>query len=502
VAQNTNPYESALQHPPAGTVSFNGTRLDVNVNDLIQTMGRRTPDYTVAQRRFRFAFILVVPQGSTPDTTQIEAYRQQFAQYYATAADGNAAADTNLSRSMKLSLYPAAGVVAGTSATATLTLKTAPAAELAVALQTQYGRATLPASVTIPAGAITASFTVKGVTTGVEEVTATPAGGYETAFASVQVADPSTLKLATVSGDNQPSPTGGPLPNPVVVRLTDINNLSYIGAPIAASASAGGSVTPSSVATDAQGQASFLWTPGSAGASQLTLTLDQSAPAVNVTVSLGAAAPAITLVENAASGAAGVAAGSLVSIEGLNLAGGHGSQGSPQGDWPYSLGGVSVGLGGTPLQLFFVSDTKIGVYAPADLADGAAALTVTTPSGNATATVNVAALQPAIFPGGVLLAGTPASATTTAVHAGDYIEIYGTGLGPTTSYLGLQQTVTIPTVFVGPTPAAILFSGLAPGFLGLNQVDVKVPSGLAPGPQPVMISVNGLSSNTVNILVQ
>ena len=66
------------------------------------------------------------------------------------------------------------------------------AADLTVAFQAPNGNAKLPASVTIPAGASSASFPVSGLRAGVEEVTAVPGDAtYETAFARVQVADAS-----------------------------------------------------------------------------------------------------------------------------------------------------------------------------------------------------------------------------------------------------------------------------------------------------------------------
>ena len=67
---------------------------------------------------------------------------------------------------------------------------------------------------------------------------------YETAFARVQVADASLIKLIAVSGDHQIATSAGQLPDPIVVRLTDVNNLPYPGARIAATASAGSGVTP------------------------------------------------------------------------------------------------------------------------------------------------------------------------------------------------------------------------------------------------------------------
>jgi uncharacterized protein (TIGR03437 family) len=35
---------------------------------------------------------------------------------------------------------------------------------------------------------------------------------------------------------------------------------------------------------------------------------------------------------------------------------------------------------------------------------------------------------------------------------------------------------------------------LAPGYVGLYQVNIQVPSGLSSGPQPIIISVGGQSS--------
>jgi uncharacterized protein (TIGR03437 family) len=50
--------------------------------------------------------------------------------------------------------------------------------------------------------------------------------------------------------------------------------------------------------------------------------------------------------------------------------------------------------------------------------------------------------------------------------------------------------------------ASISFSGLAPGFVGLYQINVEVPSGLKTGNQPVVVEVAGASSNSVLLPVQ
>ena len=252
-----NPSVSPLGHPQTN-VSFTGTRLNISANDVAKAMGRRTPDYTVAQHRFRFGFILLVARGTSDadladSLKQIDTYREQFVAAYSKFSDNLATAETTLNRSLRLSLFPAAGIVAGGSATATLSVQTPPTTDLVVRLTAPKSLAQVPAQVVIPAGASSATFTVTGAAAGVEELFATPSDTlYETAYARVQVAAPSLLTLRTISSD----PSG-----PIVVRLTDVNGLAYPGARIAASATSG-SVTPPVAIADAAGDAHFQWTPG------------------------------------------------------------------------------------------------------------------------------------------------------------------------------------------------------------------------------------------------
>jgi uncharacterized protein (TIGR03437 family) len=103
---------------------------------------------------------------------------------------------------------------------------------------------------------------------------------------------------------------------------------------------------------------------------------------------------------------------------------------------------------------------------------------------------------------------------------GDYLVIYATGLGLTTpngdpNGKGLStgvappadgsvlyQTPTLPTVTIGGIAAKVLFSGLAPGFPGLYQVDVQVPNGVTNGDDiPVVITI-GTASDTATISIQ
>jgi uncharacterized protein (TIGR03437 family) len=493
-----------LNWHPLRNYPFDGTRRDISVNEVIGMAGRRTPDYTVSQRRFRFAFILVTAANTDPsaaDLAKVDGFRRQFESFFPQASSGNGVADASLKRSMKLSVFPAAGVVPDSTAPASLTLETPAASDLTIQLQAPHGFAAVPASVRIPAGARTAAFSVTGVRPGVEELSAVPSdSAYETAAARIQVADASLLNLVAVSGDRQVAQSADPLPDPVVVRLTDANNLAYAGARIAATASAGGAVSPAETVTDSRGQASFRWTPGSSPTNQLQMAVS-SLPSVRLTLNAGSAVPVVTSIVNAASFETGISPGGLAALGGVNLAGG--ATTSASYPWPVSLAGVRLLAGATALPLIYVSDTQINFYVPQSVATGTVTLTLVTPSGaTAAASVLSSVLQPGIFPGAILRAGTTVNATATPVHAGDYIEIYSTGLGPTQAKGGLQQTSVVPTVFIGATPVVPLYSGLVPGLEGLYQVNVRIPDGLTPGDQPVMLSAHLAHSNAVTIKVQ
>jgi uncharacterized protein (TIGR03437 family) len=91
------------------------------------------------------------------------------------------------------------------------------------------------------------------------------------------------------------------------------------------------------------------------------------------------------------------------------------------------------------------------------------------------------------------------------------VVLYCTGLGAVTpagvtgalaSSTTLSRTNLSPTVTVGTTTANVAFSGLAPALVGLYQINFTVPDSTPSGSASVVVSMNGVASNTAKLPVQ
>jgi len=233
------------------------------------------------------------------------------------------------------------------------------------------------------------------------------------------------------------------------------------------------------------------------------------------------------MVNGATFGTQPPAAGSIVSLFGTNLA--LSAASAQTAPLPTTLAGTTVQLNGIAAPLFYASPTQMNLQIPWQLAGQTQASVVVSVSGVASApqTVNLSAYSPGIFTvsqtgsgqGAVLIAGSAAVAAPTGVVPGarpanrqEYISIYCTGLGPVSNAPAsgakaldspLSSTSTLPTVTVGGLPAVVTFSGLAPSFVGLYQVNAQVPDTVVPGDAvPLTLSIGGAVSNTVTIAIR
>ncbi|MBI4464853.1 MAG: choice-of-anchor D domain-containing protein [Acidobacteria bacterium] len=223
-------------------------------------------------------------------------------------------------------------------------------------------------------------------------------------------------------------------------------------------------------------------------------------------------------VVNGASFAAGaaVAPGSVASAFGSNLA-------------PSAAGSLTVRMNEVNAPVFAGTSTQVNFQVPWERSGATQADMIVTVDGVTSSPVSVplAALAPGLFStnssgsgqGVILIANTPYVAAPVGmfpgsrpVNRGGYISIYCTGLGPVTNQPAtgvkasgdpLSFTTATPLVSVGGVPASVVFSGLAPDYFGLYQVNVQVPEAAPTGNAvPIALTIGGVTSNTVTIAVQ
>ena len=173
------------------------------------------------------------------------------------------------------------------------------------------------------------------------------------------------------------------------------------------------------------------------------------------------------------------------------------------------LAGVSVRIGGQDAPLYFVGPGQINAQVPFEVSTGDSVPVAITVDGLLTAPQNylIAAGQPGIFISGenaaILDASFQLVTAQNPARPGDTIQIFCTGLGavdvavetgaPAPSFSMVQLPVTVT---IGGIDAPVVFQGLAPNFVGLYQVNVVVPAGVAPGDAvPLVLTQDGIVAN-------
>ncbi len=233
-----------------------------------------------------------------------------------------------------------------------------------------------------------------------------------------------------------------------------------------------------------------------------------------------AAAPLFTgdAVVNAASGAAVLSPGAAASVFAANLDVAPTSAASLP--LPWRLAGAEVLLNGDPAPLFFVGPGQANFLVPFGGGGEVEVSIRVRGTVSAPVTVPLRAASPGVFAltqsgtgqGAVLIGGTGVVADRNRpARRGDVVEIYATGLGAVTDAPAaghaaptgrLVETLSRPVVRLGGLVQEVLFAGLAPGLVGVHQVNVRVgveaPAGDAVA---LTIEIAGERSNTVTIAV-
>jgi uncharacterized protein (TIGR03437 family) len=278
------------------------------------------------------------------------------------------------------------------------------------------------------------------------------------------------------------------------------------------------------------------WNPHGAATTQVTISVQaqETQPALqgssqiggvltpNPTVPIVSAGGVVSAASNAAHQPIGP--GSYISIygSGFNKAT-HLAKSLPL---PASLAGTQALIGGKPVPLYFTSTGQINAIVPFNVSVNTNQQLLVFANGAVSVPepVVLATAQPAIFTrdqtgkGLGVIVGYKAHTSTPflidskhSVSAGDTLVIYCTGLGPVDQPVAagsagpsspVAKTVNKVTATIGGKSASVKFSGLAPG-LAVYQVNLVVPTGVVSGNNvPVVLSVGGLESDPVTIVVK
>ncbi len=237
----------------------------------------------------------------------------------------------------------------------------------------------------------------------------------------------------------------------------------------------------------------------------------------------GPLVPSVKAVVNGASFAGGgVVPGEIATLFGNNITSSTGINLSSSLPLPTEFLKVSVTVNSPSVPLFAVDNfngqQQINFQVPWEVASGPMANIAVTNDGTTSASIAVPVLaaQPGIFYytvggdtfGAILHADFQLANTADPAKAQEIVLIYCTGLGavsspPADGAAGNGEgTMELPTVTIGGAKAIVSFSGLAPGFVGLYQINAEVPSGLTTGNQQVVVTLAGASSNSVLLPVQ
>jgi uncharacterized protein (TIGR03437 family) len=205
------------------------------------------------------------------------------------------------------------------------------------------------------------------------------------------------------------------------------------------------------------------------------------------------APPQISAVVSAADSKSPAAPGGLITVYGSQLS--PTNQATAQIPVPTALANSCITVNGQPIPLIFVSPSQVNAQMPFQ-AVGAETIVVHTPAGTSdNFNITVQPNAPAVFLSGV--AG-PANNLPTIIrydngllatdsnpiHRNDTLVIYVTGLGQTNP-AGLTgypapgdppaNALTPTTVSIGGVNLAVSYAGLAPGEVGVYQINAVVP---------------------------
>jgi len=182
---------------------------------------------------------------------------------------------------------------------------------------------------------------------------------------------------------------------------------------------------------------------------------------------------------------------------------------------PSILGNVQVLVNGIPAPLLYVGPAQIVAQIPNSTVIGPASVVVLHDgAASVAASITVQQAAPSILTYGANRAiaqnqDYSLNSSANPAQVGSYAVAYLIGSGPVAPAVidgvpvaasPLTKETLTTTVTVGGIQAQVPFAGMAPGFVGLVQIDFQVPD-LPAGDYPIQVGIGTAQSNTAVITV-
>jgi len=216
------------------------------------------------------------------------------------------------------------------------------------------------------------------------------------------------------------------------------------------------------------------------------------------------AAPVVGVNAAGFTGGAPVAPGSLVALFG-DFAGSQ-TVAAPRFPLTKKLGDTEVLVGGATVPLLYVSPTQINLQLPRQTGTGQPVVEVRVGGQQvARGSLTVIPTAPGVF------AAVGEDGRLNVARRGKTLSIYASGQGDVSPAVAdgsaapakpLSVTPLFPDVVIGYKRAQVLFSGLAPGWVGLWQINVIVPPDAPTGTAVFLLVNQAITSNTLMIAVE
>jgi len=177
---------------------------------------------------------------------------------------------------------------------------------------------------------------------------------------------------------------------------------------------------------------------------------------------------------------------------------------------PYTADGVSTTVNGVAAPILYASPTQLNIQVPYGVSAGPGVVGVNNNGEIAGFAVRIAPAAPGIFTDAANNVAPTATAkqngalTLYLTGAGDIVSTLPTAFAPAanTPPAFLPKHVLPISATVGGAQVFIQTAGLAPGLVGTTQITLLLPGTVPLGLQPVVITVNGVASNSAFVTVQ